>query len=193
MLLACGLVSVLAGLAVSIWGEEPTKSNFWLVDRVNLRLSTVGPIHPDAIELPPHLLSEKFVPYDPHEKVLKGVWVQTEVWKRVKRVNVPVIAQGVGEIDAMPGVWRESSDPGLGMLLAGLRPPMVTLVVIEEGKPPPYKGYMFCERDGIVVGGYFREAADGIYQRSPQTKVWVKHLPELVAAIESEIGFGVQK
>jgi hypothetical protein len=174
------LVAILATLVGYARGEERTKARYWLVERLTLRLTTVGPTHAEAVELPDQLLSKRFLPFDPADKVLKGVWVETEVWKRVKTAEAPEIHRSVAEIDSRMGVWVERSDPTIRMSLAGLRPPLVTLVAIEEGKPPPHRCYTFGLKDGIVVGGFVRVAADGFYQECPQTKVWVQHLPKLV-------------
>ena len=81
----------------------------------------------------------------------------------------------------------EGNDDYIIGVKAGLTSRAVAIICPSNDGSNVNRFYKFWGKDGFVMGGYCRLAANGYYQESPQTKQWIRRLPKLVEMVELNV------
>ncbi len=149
----------------------------WLADVLPLRLTDVGPIHEDTVDLPDHILASDFVDFDPSSKDLSGVWVEAVVWRAIRPLDSSDLQKMLSKVDNETDVWRNRTDPRILDIRRSLPDPTYIFIIPRDDGSRLHRYYCFWPKSGLVSGGFCREAGEGMYQESPQAKQWLRHLP----------------
>ena len=157
-----------------------------LAEVVTLRLSDVGLIHRDTLNIPSHLLAEDFSTTATDKSPIKRMWGEAEVWRTKYQIEIPEAIKLLQEKEKT-AEWYERGDDIINNKRRTLNLPDVIIILkgIEVSNIERY--YLFWLDEKLVWGGFCRVAADGYYQESPQAKCWSSRMPDVVDLVAKKI------
>ncbi len=156
----------------------------WLAEDLTLRLTNVGALPEETVDLPERLLDTNYISFDASSAGhLSGAWIETEVWMMTRKLEVAKLKKMLLEVDTQKDVWVDHNDANMLGLRRAMPTPNFILIIPSNDTSRLDRFYCFWSESGFagfVRGGYCGEAGEGIYQESPQAKIWQRHLPVLV-------------